>query len=854
MKLLGFWLLGGVIVGGALLWCRPAQAASGWQLVGWGGTRVGAVVVSPLRAQDVATVADGTLELSHDGGVVWLPCTVPARVNVVAYDPVQPGWLYAGSDTGLYVSRDNGLSWQRFESVQTIHKITVALVVDNQYVFASMFDGAGTPVQVFRVSRDGTATVTGFPDGNADCFALEGSRHRIYAGAAGGVYSSDDEGQTWQGGGRGAGNFTNRVALSAGFVWQLSADGLYRSHDGGQSWDRLVGPADLNGTYYGSSMHLSGLAVVGEAAYYGAYTIGFPYQFLAAYSGGSAHSVFDGRVNDVATVGGRIWVATDSGLWVNNNLVGTEAAVRRPVIIIPGILGSLPTREALKTYASAIIEEGHWDHSYKTPLELDPIDHTYNGLIDYLLARGYQRDKTLFVFPYNWMQGADATGRQLAGELVDVRQACGCTQVDLVTHSLGGLIARSYIQSDYYQSDVANLIQLGTPNAGAVKAYRVWESGEFDQITVPSKIFEAILQAMAGPKTDPEKVVLLRQFMPSIGQLLPIVNYLEERLYPVDYPRNRFLENLNIPSEIARLKQRTTVYLVGGNTKPTPVSLKVGASHPDNLVWPDGSILSTTLGMGDGTVQQASLETIDKASLLLDADHGGIVTAAAPFVARTLMGGTIDDSDNLPAEPAAPGHYLLVYAHGDVALHLVAPGGQRIDDTAIDIPGAYYSGSGSSPQLMAIPDPKSDSYQIDVVGSGSYTVGIIDTDKADRNPSITGAISAGDNQHIVYDTAIGDLESGSSVSATTQFPTIINQALPAMVASLLSGKLTSNSLIDARFGASTPTAADQSLPPQFFGSRHHHTRLHAPLGAHLWTLLGIILALLVLIVAVLQYL
>lgn len=854
MKTLGFEVIFAMMVSILLLWCHPARATSGWQLVGWGGTRVGAVVASPLRTQDVAAVVDGTLELSHDGGVVWLPCSIPTRVNVMSYDPVQADWLYAGSDTGLYVSRDNGLSWQLFETVQTLHKITVALAADNQYVFASMYDGAGTPVQVFRVSRDGTATGTGFPDGNADCFAVEAGHHRLFVGAASGVYRSDDEGQTWQGGGHGAGTFTNRIALSSGFVWQLSADGLYRSHDDGASWDRLVGPADLNGTYYGSGMHLSGLAAVGDAAYYGAYTIGFPYQFLAAYSGGSAHSVFDGRVYDVAAAAGRIWIATDGGLWVNNNLVGTEAAVRRPVIIIPGILGSLPTSEALKIYASAIIEEGYWDHSYKTPLELDPIDHTYNGLLDYLLARGYRRDQTLFVFPYNWMQGADTTARQLAQKLVDVRQACSCTQVDLVTHSLGGLIARSYIQSDYYQGDVTNLIQLGTPNAGSVKDYQVWESGEFGEIAVPNKLFEAMLQAVAAPKTDPEKVVLLRQFMPSIEQLLPVFDYLVGRLYPVNYPRNRFLEDLNIPAEIARLKQRTAVYVVGGNTKPTQTSLAVGEFQPNNLLWPHGSIISGTLGVGDGTVQQSSLEAVDKASLLLNADHGGIVTAAAPFVARTLMGGAVDDADNLPNESAATGHYLLIYAHGGVALHLVAPDGRRIDDAIIGIPGAYYSGSGISTQLMAIPDPKVGFYHIDITGSSSYTVGAIDTDKADLNPRITGAVSNEQDQHLIYSTDNDTLQPSSEAGLLTKFPTVMNQTPSDMSASLLPAKLIRSSLGNPALVASVQTSTGQPSQQQFFRSYHHHTIIHAPPAVRLWAFLEVILVLLVVLVAVLQYL
>ena len=861
VKILKVWVFGLLMLGSLGCGCRPARAADGWQRVGWSGVQMGAVTVSPQRAGELATVADGVLELSHDGGVVWLPCTMPARVDVVAYDPVQSGWLYAGTDTGLYASHDSGLSWQRFESVQTIHKITIALTVDNQDVFASMFDGAGTPVQIFRISRDGVATDTGFPAANASSFGVDAARQRLYVGAAGGVYWSDNEGATWLGGGQGPGSITNRVVVKPGIIWQLSADGLFRSRDDGQSWDRLAGPGDLNGTYYGSSMHLSGLAVSGDAAYYGDWSVGFPYQFLAVYAGGSARSVFDGHVNDVAIAGGRIWIATTDGLWVNNSLVGTEAAVRRPVIIVPGILGSLPTSEALKSYASAVVEEGYWDRSYKTPLELDPIDHTYDGLIDYLLARGYQRDHSLFVFPYNWMQDNAVTALQLAQKITDVKKACGCTQVDIVAHSMGGLIARSYIQSDSYQGDIANLIELATPNTGSVADYRVWESGEDDDIKTPSKFFNAILQALASPRTDTEKVVLVRQFMPAIGQLLPVFDYLSGRHYPVSYPRNQFLESLDQPGGITRLKQRVAVYVVGGNTKPTLQALTVTASQPGSLVWPDGQIAATASGLGDTTVLQSSLEAIDPASLLLDADHGGVVMAAAPFVAQTLMGGYLDDPDTMPDEPVPTSHYLVVYSSGAVALQVVAPGGARIDDTAIGVPGAYYSGSGTTPQIMAIPNPDSSSYQITVSGSGPYTIGVIDTDgsmaettlTSSDQPSITSTLTAGNTQQFSYDPGSQRLrpyETGQEGRGdVASLPAITLNMSPAPAFGANQPPL---SVALAPASQLTTIQAPSGVPPH---PPHRHYQRHPTTPSLRWWLaiFGIAFLLLLMIVVVLQY-
>lgn len=48
-----------------------------------------------------------------------------------------------------------------------------------------------------------------------------------------------------------------------------------------------------------------------------------------------------------------------------------------------------------------------------------------------------------------------------------VKKQTGASRVDLVVHSMGGLVSRWYIQQALYGSDVRNLIMLGTPNHGS---------------------------------------------------------------------------------------------------------------------------------------------------------------------------------------------------------------------------------------------------------------------------------------------------------------------------------------------------------------------------------------------------
>ncbi len=56
----------------------------------------------------------------------------------------------------------------------------------------------------------------------------------------------------------------------------------------------------------------------------------------------------------------------------------------------------------------------------------------------------------------------------------EAKRRTGMDKVDIIAHSMGGLVTRSYIQSNKYQNDIRNFTMVGTPNKGASRVYYLY--------------------------------------------------------------------------------------------------------------------------------------------------------------------------------------------------------------------------------------------------------------------------------------------------------------------------------------------------------------------------------------------
>lgn len=145
----------------------------------------------------------------------------------------------------------------------------------------------------------------------------------------------------------------------------------------------------------------------------------------------------------------------------------------------------------------------------------------YDDLIYYLVDAGYPENQDLFVFPYDWRKDIRLAAVELAWLVDDVLEGSGAEKVDIVAHSMGGLIARYYINSSssvvasvFHESaeKIRKLVLLGTPSYGAPDAF---------QSLHPE------LGRGVGPFFSDSKAQELSSNYPAVYQLLPTVRFFE---------------------------------------------------------------------------------------------------------------------------------------------------------------------------------------------------------------------------------------------------------------------------------------------------------------------------------------
>lgn len=475
------------------------------------------------------------------------------------------------------------------------------------------------------------------------------------------------------------------------------------------------------------------------------------------------------------------------------DFTASGAGFRRPVILLPGMGASVNWGCFL--YENSCDDPAQWDW---TPTAR----RFYQPLLDRLAAAGYSQDNHyLTVQFYDWRQPLAANVAVLKSTVDALKAATGGAEVDLIGHSMGGLLGRAYVQGNSYGHDVAHLITLGSPHQGAARAYPFWQAAYFYRTDLAERLALSVLlfQTMRRAR-NPIPVYALRQAVPSFRDILPTTNYLyDERRGDQVKPeaglvqRNTYLADLN--ANLASLFDRAEVTTLLGQGLETPARFYVqDRAWWEWPNWDDGKpnwsrepAFMDSQGDGTVTVASAGLPAPADVRSFPGVDHGGLPGNDAAIDALFDVLGIPLASEQLPAPSAALAEppIIALIADGPVDLTLTDPQGRAVGPDGSAIPGAVYVADPDDPfKMLLLPAPAEGAYRVDVAGRGAGTYALALLDTFGPAPSLVSDVTT------LWDVIQSHSEPEMSVSFALSYtlatsPTIALTALTPVIAAPL---------------------------------------------------------------------
>jgi len=338
---------------------------------------------------------------------------------------------------------------------------------------------------------------------------------------------------------------------------------------------------------------------------------------------------------------------TDPGIGINDEILLariTNREIRAPVLVVPGILGSLVEgRNTLPGHINGFIRNVRLvnrkivlNNIHPYVLAPERIENSYQEIIDSFLERGYSlcdpdnpriiddtvncgSDANLFFAAYDWRQPVlvnpndptqllwDNNPRtfksgveylefwiNLAKEKFIAKYGSENENnfaVDVVSHSMGGLVARAYIEEAeeagraQTTSKVNKLVMLGTPNHGVVAIYTFLDpfkgvvgGTDLKSILLDSTLRRYLRESIVNVENRfnlRRGTVKAEDLVPSLIDLLPTFPFYVRNGSLTIPRRNYLLERLNngVNNGVDDLVNATDVLLIGTKNLATPIRI-----------------------------------------------------------------------------------------------------------------------------------------------------------------------------------------------------------------------------------------------------------------------------------------
>ena len=404
-----------------------------------------------------------------------------------------------------------------------------------------------------------------------------------------------------------------------------------------------------------------------------------------------------------------------------------------PIVFLPGLGGSWNTSNIISGNSGGV-----WKKT--------PFIKVYDNLKNTFLNAGYTESDDYFEFYYDWRQPVDNIAGQL-NNYINTKFGAG-TKINLVGHSLGGLVSRTYAQR-YGESKINQIVTAGSPHQGAIPAYLAWSGAQLKEgDNWESLGLGLYLHLHQGRFNSP--VTAIQTLAPSLKDLLPIFDFtknLSGEIIPVNslHTANNFLNDLKTDLTPTLTDLMTNI---AGNQQSGIKWVNLGnRSLADRLLnrWADGHPSSYDYtNDGDATV-------LAESALINNANQIQIANSHQDLVQTTTGIETILTALNLTAIPQTgneqparnPGLFFLLHSPAEITV--TAPDGSQAGfNVASPMPNAFYS---PEDKLLLIYNAVSGNYQTEITGTGNgeYQLDIGQlTDNGEHWSSLVDEITLGE--------------------------------------------------------------------------------------------------------------
>jgi hypothetical protein len=269
-------------------------------------------------------------------------------------------------------------------------------------------------------------------------------------------------------------------------------------------------------------------------------------------------------------------------------------AKKKPLLVVHGIMGSTTEEQPQRLRDKSIFPKmpkkkpaSMQDLHFLDPTILMGTERPVK-LTEFM--NDYEDDYAVYKVVWDWRVDLNEAWEKYLKPIIDqAKRETGNESVDIVAHSMGGLLVRAYMQDDSYDHDIDKFVMLGTPNQGSSNTYMIEEGGNpqlVDKIAPGLATFyhnTLIIEMIRQGYDLPIDEIKIRNFIndeiPTVNQLAPTYPFLSnvyDILIEAKCSQNKFLKTLN--NNLSSKKdtfENTKTRLFLSNKKDTIYSINV---------------------------------------------------------------------------------------------------------------------------------------------------------------------------------------------------------------------------------------------------------------------------------------